>query len=357
MQVFRWVVVYLLVLELMLGIVMPGRIALGPGQRMSYPVVEKNSRSVDIYLESVQHQIEEQHLDDYIVILGDSVAYSGPGPSSQSIAAHLQRIAGQQGTKAPQIFNLSFPAMQTGDIYTMLLKLDQYGISTDRVIINVLYAGFLPRDPGPPPVFWLKQDLKELDKVSYTYSANYLYANGYQEPRIFYGTLKNQIWQQAALLKYKDFIRLELQEQWSAFKHDPLTDDSIGDARPWYEKPELPELLQQDQYQRDFSDQAINLDESNPQVYFLEKIEEYQRNKHTLVFLAGTNQDLMKAQVSRPGYKANLQAIDGYMSDQSFDYINLQGKIPDMLFTDHVHFTGEGYYEAARLLWQEWTRS
>jgi hypothetical protein len=38
---------------------------------MSYPVVEKNSRSVDVYMESVQRQIKEQHLDDYILILGD----------------------------------------------------------------------------------------------------------------------------------------------------------------------------------------------------------------------------------------------------------------------------------------------
>jgi hypothetical protein len=159
-------------------------------------------------------------------------------------------------------------------------------------------------------VFWLKQDLKELDKISYAYTANYLYANGYQEPRIFYGTLKNQIWQQAALLKYKDFIRLELREILSLLKHDPLTDDSIGDARPWYEKPELPELLQQDQYQRDFSDQPL-IWMYQPRSTSWKRSKSIRQQAYSGILAVPT--DLMKVRYPTR-YQANLQAIDGYMA-------------------------------------------
>lgn len=356
MQVFRWFVVYLLFLELALAAIMPGRITLG--QRMDYSVVEKNQKAIDIYLESIQHQIKQEHLDDYIIILGDSVAYSGPGPSSQSIGAHLQALyLAQQGAHAPQVFNLSFPAMQVGDIYTMLLKFDQYGISTDNVIINVLYAGFLPRHPGPPAVFWLKQDLRQLAPEAYQRVDDHLQANGYQVPRPFYGTLHDVIWQKVALFKYKDFLHREAKSQWVAWNQAEESNDAIGDDRPWYDKPELPELLQQEQYQRDFSDQKIDMSPANPQIFFLNKIIEHQQGKKTLIFLAGTNQELMKDRVSSPGYQTNLNRIDNFLSDQPVTYLNLQGVIPDQLFTDHVHLTGEGYRELARILGEKWMRS
>lgn len=356
MRAFRWAVVYLLLLELILALFMPGRISLG--QRMDYPVVEKNSQAIDVYLQSVQQQIREQRLDNYIIILGDSVAYSGPGPSSQSIGAHLQELlSAQEGDNAPRIFNLSFPAMQAGDIYTMLLKLDQYGISTDQVIIDVLYAGFLPRHPDPPAVFWLKQDLQQLDPLSYQRVAENLQANGYNPPRFFYDNMRNAIWRNAALLKYKDFIRREAKMKWADLNHAMEAGDAIGDARPWYNKPELPELLQQAQYQRDFGGQSIDTSMSNPQIYFLNKIIEHQQGKRTLVFLAGTNQELMKDRVFSAGYLANLQRIDAYLTSQPVTYINMQGMIDDQLFTDHVHLTGKGYQQVARLLWEKWNRS
>jgi len=48
------------------------------------------------------------------------------------------------------VFNLFFKGTQLGDFYTMLFMLDQQAISTNRVILNVRYASYVPRTPYQP---------------------------------------------------------------------------------------------------------------------------------------------------------------------------------------------------------------
>lgn len=352
MQVIRWVAAYLLILELVLNLVLPDRTFFH--QRMDYSTVEKNHAAIDLYLESIKHEIESQNLQNYIILLGDSVGYSGPGPSSQSISANLQRMdALKKGEEPLRVFNLAFPAMQAGDIYTMLLKLDRFGISTNRVIINVLYAGFVAREPGPPAVFWLQQDLQRLDPHAYRQIRDHLQVNGYEGKWSFYRFLHDEVWKRVALLKYKDLLIRELQQK----RLETPAEDSIGDARPWYEKPELPDLLGQQQYQRDFNHHPFDMKASNPQILFLDLIIQHQKGKQTMIFLAGTNTELMQARVMHPGYQHNLDQIDRYFAGRTVTYVNLQDQIDPHLYTDHVHLTGEGYREVARLLWKHWSRS
>ena len=116
---------------------------------MNYDMVKNRTTNIDAVLEQVKLIIEKEHLKDYIVILGDSVAYSSPGSSNSSLAYYLNEMAKKEG-KHFLVLNLAMPAMQTGDIYTMLLKMKQHGISNDHVIINVTYAGFVKRAPSPP---------------------------------------------------------------------------------------------------------------------------------------------------------------------------------------------------------------
>jgi lysophospholipase L1-like esterase len=46
-----------------------------------------------------------------------------------------------------------------------------------------------------------------------------------------------------------------------------------------------------------------------------------------------------------------LKAIDNYFAQAQVKYIDLEGKLDDSLFTDHTHFTAEGYKAMAALLW------
>jgi lysophospholipase L1-like esterase len=91
--------------------------------------------------------------------------------------------------------------------------------------------------------------------------------------------------------------------------------------------------------------------EYNPDIYFIEKILKHQQGKETVVVLNGANQTLLKQYVDKPGYQANMKAIDSYFHQKHVKYLNLEGKIADSLFTDHTHFIAEGYKTMAALLW------
>lgn len=347
MRTFKYLLIYLIIIQFALYYIVPLNMVFG--YRMDYDLVKDNIHNIDTVLEQISKEIKQKDLEDYIIILGDSVSFSGPGDSEQSIGYYLQKNL-QEEFKERRVFNLSMPAMQAGDIYTMLLKLDKHGISSENLIFNITYAGFVSRNPDPPSVFWLKDDLKDLDPESFFFVKDNLDANDYSKGSKNYisylrNFLKNSVLPQVSLFQYKDFIKNALTKGNES--------DALGDARVWSEKEGLRELLKQQEYQKGFSPVPFDMTKSNPQVYFLNKILEHQYGKNTLVFLAGTNEILMTEEVNKKGYQENLQRINDYFKDKPVEYINFQGKIDENYFSDHVHLTAEGHRWLAEILYSK----
>lgn len=346
MKGLRYVIIYLLIIQFALGTFLP--LDLVYGYRFDYSLVKDNLSLIDTILEKIKQEIDKENLEDYIIILGDSVAFSGPGDSEHSLGFYMEQMLVERDVR---VFNLSMPAMQLGDVYTMLLKLDKYGISTDNLIFNLTYAGFVERNPDPPAVFWLKDDLKKLDKGSYEVVAENLALNDYSQNQKkswltgLQNFIEEEVYPRIALFKYKDFLRKGVAE-----KVKGPASDALGDDRPWYEKEGLRSLLETPEYQKGFLPQPFDMSRANPQIFFCEKILEHQQGKNNLAFLAGTNEELMQVEVEKEGYQANLHLIDQYFATKDIKYLNLQGQIPQELFSDHVHLTGEGYAQLARII-------
>lgn len=350
MKAFKYLLLYLLIIELLLPVVVPLDTAYH--YRMNYTVVKDNTANIDVILDQIKRQIKSQGLEDYIVILGDSVAYSGPGPADQSIGAGLQEYYQEKG-QVRAVFNLSMPAMQVGDIYTMLLKLDEHGICTDKLILNLIYAGFTERQPDPSVVFWLQKDLARLDPAGFKQVKLQLEANG-SIPRVGLAQRLNSFMtQRLAIFRYKDFIKADLQERlgkWIGWEAANV----LGDPRPWYQKEGLKKLLDTPVYHKSFAVKPFDMSDGNPQIYFLDKILDHQRGKETLIFMAPLNAELMP-QVEEPGYQENLQRIKVYFADKPVKYIDFHGSIDQRLFSDHVHLIGPGYSLIAHRLGEEFT--
>ncbi|MEN6326852.1 MAG: hypothetical protein ABFD18_11685, partial [Syntrophomonas sp.] len=229
-------------------------------------------------------------------------------------------------------------------------------ISTQTIIINVIYAGFIERQPAPAIVFWLKDDLRKMDYQTFQHIKPQLITNGYSEKQELNQLTRNYIETHLDLFRYRAIIKSNLNKQYQSLRYGKLTDDSIGDARPWYEKKELPGILKQPEYQQGFSSQPFDMTEHNPQIYFLNKIIDHQQGSNTLIFLAGVNDTLMKDQVIDPDYQKNLALIDNYFSGQPVQYLNCQGRINPQYFTDHIHLTSDGYRQLAKILWNSFNR-
>ncbi len=97
MRTCKYLLLYLLIIELTLPFLVPLGVAYH--YRMNYAVVKDNTGNIEIILDQIERQIRSKQLHDYIIILGDSVAYSGPGPSSQSLGVYLEAYYRQKGKK------------------------------------------------------------------------------------------------------------------------------------------------------------------------------------------------------------------------------------------------------------------
>jgi hypothetical protein len=351
MRSFKYVIVYLVIIQLVLPFLIPLNWVYN--YRMDYEIVKNRIEDLDGVLEQISRKIKKQGEKNYLVILGDSVAYSGPGQPEQSISYYLSEIATREGKKLP-VYNLALPAMQTGDIYTVLLKLEEYGIRTDNLIINLVYSGFVERNPDPPSVFWLERELKRLDPVAYSQVADNLAANkgpkkGLKQTFVGWEKgLSSFLYRRLSLLRYKDYLFSALV---SIFQQNRPEDPYAG--KPWFEKEFLWDLLKQPEYQKGFSDRELVMEENNPQIYFLNRIISRQEDKTTLIFLAPVNSALMQDNVNKPGYRKNLQLIDHFFADKPVAYLNLHDAVSQELFSDHVHLIPEGYSYLSDLLWEK----
>ncbi|HWP97077.1 MAG TPA: hypothetical protein VN426_09515 [Syntrophomonadaceae bacterium] len=353
MKVLKYMVIYMLVLQLTLPYTVPLHSAYL--YRMNYNLVKDNLDDIDVILDKISQQIEKEQLQDYIIILGDSVAFSGPGSSNTSLGYYLENLAKHSNLRTPlRVFNLAMPGMQTGDVYTMLLKLDQHKISTDHVIFNLIYAGFVERDPSPSVVFWLKDDLHDLDIDSFNRVLPNLTANNYHYQQGLPILFNKMVQKNVALFAYRDLIYKYCSDVYYDVRFGRVPDDSLGDAGPWFNKSYLSELLQEPEYQRDWSTKPFDMSSNNPQIYFLNKIIKHQDGKNTLVFLAAVNEKLLGDIVPLADYSNNVAQIDNYFRNKPVKYVNMQGKIDQALFSDWVHLTGAGYQELSKILWDNY---
>ncbi len=349
MKAVKYIILFMLAIQLFL----PSTLSMADvyHNRMDYELVKSNLHDIDAILEQMRKEIKQKKLKDYVVVLGDSVLYGSPGDSNQVFNAFLQNEP-----DAPVIFNLSMPAMQLGDYYVMLLKLKEFGISTDRLLFNIRYASFIERDPYPAAVFWLKDELHRLDPVTYAQRLDHLKLTGYNPPDGFYERyryfLHEIVIPKVSLFRYQDAIKMKFRHKWLALNDEPIPSDALGDPRPWYEK-DFTDFMKDPELIRSFSDKPFDLTANNPDIYFLNKIIAEQKGKQTIVVLTGTNHEMMKDYVHKPQYVANMTTLDRYMAQLPVKYANLEGRIPNALFTDHTHLTPEGYEKLADIIWDE----
>ncbi|UJF33600.1 hypothetical protein [Paenibacillus hexagrammi] len=304
-------------------------------------------------LEAIKRDISAKQLQDYVIVLGDSVFYGSPGKSEDAFTAVIDKELTNEHPR--QIYNLSLPASQIGDIYAMLLKLDQYGISTNHLIFNVRYASFVPRLSYESALFWWLDDLRSVDPIAYqrslpseeTARPNNLYVK-------FKGELEQVILPYYRLYAYRDYLNEALNHAWARGTGGVIPSDELGPSIPWYEK-DTSDALEQLEIKRAFSDAPFDLSERNVDIYFLNKIINHQKMKDTLIVMTGTNHSLMKSFIDMPGYQENAKRINEYLSALPVQFLNLEGKVPDNLFTDHTHLLPEGYRELGHFVWEAFT--
>ncbi|MFZ5826750.1 MAG: hypothetical protein ACOY94_20870 [Bacillota bacterium] len=339
---WKYVIGYLLVIQLGLGLVVPQRWLYD--HRVPYEVFKEDPRIIDLVLDHIDRQIKRERLTNYVIMLGDSVGYSGPGGPKQSIGYYMEELSREQG-KPLKVFNLALPAMQTGDIYVVLLKLRQRGIATDRVIINLLYGGFVARNPDPPIAFWLADDLAKLDLAAWKRFREHLARNGRTpDDRSPSALFDRHFAPKISLLAYRPVLKGQIMKRLKPGAKE------VYDTRPWTEKPELPRILAGYEYQNAFNPAPFVMTEQNPQIYFLQKIIAHTGASRPLIYLTPTNQELMKANVSQKGYQENLGRIDAWFQGKPVTYLNWERSLEDRLFSDHVHLTPEGYRILAEML-------
>ena len=357
MKTAAYFCVYLLFLQIALPYLAPAQLLYD--QRLNYDLVKDRPTNIEAVLEQVKLTIDRENLREYVVILGDSVAYSNPGPAVESLASRLNESWRLEGAGYP-VFNLAMPAMQTGDFYTLLLAMQRHGISSDRLILNVTYAGFIKRDPEPPAVYWLTAQLKDLDDAAYAQIEPTLpdYARLAPVKLTDWGTVKRRgatlLYEKVNLLKYKDLWQSYLTLSYSRLRRQPTP--APAETQPWFTKDFLPELLRQPEYQRDYDPTPFVMDESNPQCYFLDKIMALQEGKHTLVFLSGINDQLMAEELNQPGYQANLARIDAFFAERDVVYLDTYYLMDNELFSDHIHLTKAGYAQLSGILLEQITQ-
>lgn len=329
--------------------------------RSDYQLGLNNIKDLDVTLEKIKLEIRQKQIKNYGIILGDSVFYGSPGNSDQVVNVFMEgELRKATGDPNYRLFNLAFPAMQNGDLYVMLLKLDRLGISTDHLILNTRYSSFVPRTPGPRAVFWFYDDLRKLDRSSYDHVLPQLMANGIKPPSTFYEVTKN--WLNQDVLPsfnpyaYRDYFRKMLKNFALTTLNLPIPDDALGDIRPYYEKDYLEEYIHMDEVKDSYNDQPFDMTSSNYDIYFMDKIMEHQKNKKTLLVLTGANQTLLNSYIDKPGYKANLASIDRYLGSKPVEYLNLEGVIPDTYFTDHTHLIPDGYSKLSEIVLQHYPK-
>ncbi|MFZ5351354.1 MAG: hypothetical protein ACOZCL_01380 [Bacillota bacterium] len=356
-RVAIFMIIYLALLNYIIPFAIPDRIVYN--YRINFDIVKNDISNIDAALEHVKRTIEKEKIKSYVIILGDSVAYGSPGPAHGSIGYYLNKLS-YEDDKDICFFNLAIPAMQTGDVYTMLLKLWDYDISTDNLIINIWYSNFVKRTYGHPVATWLSEELRKMDYEAYERVENNLicerislnqqkHGKAVYKDRAFAVEIKNKVQEHFNMLKYKDYLRGGAHQIYEALRGRIPEMQAV---QPWYEKAWLVSYMKREEIQWYMNDEPFRMDTHNEDIFFWERILKLQENKNTLVFLAAINEKLLPRETSRQGYKENLKRITDYFSCKDIDFIDFNGKTDYGLFSDHVHLTPKGYRYIAGVLWE-----
>ncbi len=353
---------YLLIINSSIPYIVPSRVVYN--HRVNFNVVKNRAANIDAAIEQIKITIKKEKIKDYIIIIGDSVSYGSPGPPHGSLGYYLNRIS-KESNKQLNFFNLAIPSMQIGDIYTILLKLKKYGLSDKNIIINICYSSFVKRTYGHPVATWFSEELEQLDYTAYSkVEYNLLSEKEAVNPanpneKILKKTnivsrLFDDLFKKINILKYKDYLQQGFLEVYNTMrKRTPIQNK----AEPWYTKEWLKDYMKQDEIQWGLSDEAFILNDSNEDIYFLEKILKMQKQNNLLIYLAALNRDLLYEETSKAGFNENLERIDKLFASKEVDYINFDKKINSNFFSDHIHLIPKGYYYMAQEIWklvEEW---
>lgn len=341
----RWTVGFVLlfcvVLQATIGLMIPTRWFYN--YRVDYESVKGNmAAGLHLAIDRIAAEIEANPNQEYVVLLGDSVTYSGPGGPEQSIGYYLEQWGGAQG-RPLKVYNLAEPGMMAGDIYTVLLMLQERQVPLKRVALNLIYAGFPARGPGQPYFGWLGEELHRLDRTAWER------AGGSESQRPDWTKrFRQTILGPLALWQYRDVLRAHLL---APFGLGASTE--VIDVRPWTEKPTLKELMRQPLYQSVVDPRPLDLTEANPNVYLWNRMIERLEGSDVLVYFSPVNQGLMGEWTKEPGYQANVKQIDALFTSKPIRYVNWEsGLLDDALFTDHLHMVPEGYQRLAAAIGQ-----
>jgi hypothetical protein len=348
---YQKTIIFVLLYLVFLQLLIPTFINLAPiyNYRIEYDLIKNRPENIHIALQQIAKIVKDQKLQDYIVIVGDSAAYSSPGTPEQSIGYYLEKYYQEENNKT-RVFNISLPSNQVGDIYTLLLMLDEYGISREHIIVNIIYTGFVVRNPYPSPVFWFYDELRKRDKVAYVDTLDMLVKNNKVKESVSYfdfETIKKDIYRHIAILNYKDVIKAFIINRFGDVKNSIIDED----GQTWHEKEFLVEMLKDPMQYRIFWDEDFDMSSDNFQVYFLNRIVELQNGKHTLFYLAPFNKELMDLVEATPNYDENIALIDDYFTSNGLQYLDLTHQIPYELYSDHIHLIPEGYQLVSKKLW------
>ncbi|GIP41054.1 hypothetical protein J31TS4_43340 [Paenibacillus sp. J31TS4] len=349
-KAIKYAVAFLFLLQAMLPYLLP----LEPlyDYRVREDKFAQDSRNYHALLDRLKVEIDDNRIRDYIVILGDSVAYGSAVQPEESVGYYMEQLRVKEGGYGkPAIFNLAQPGMQAGDMYAMLLLLDRYGISTDRVVLNVRYDDFAPRRPGPAIAALLPDTLHDLDRDSYAHLEPQLASNGHHTPGNRLGQslayARDQIAASVSLIRYKDVLAEQASlayERYFESRAQAYSEQEQSVPAEADVPAEVPSTL---------SRETFDLTDASPQVYMLEKIMEHQKGKETLVFLAGINETAHAEELADTRVRDNLQRINGYFADKPVKYLNLQGRLTDEYYADDVLYNANGYRAIAAMLWEE----
>lgn len=336
-----FLLIFLLSTELIFASVFPTRYVYN--QRINYDVFKDNIYSIETTIKSIKRIIKNENIENYYIFIGDSVGYGTPCPPDKTISSYLNHLSKKDGEDI-RFFNLALPSTMFGDYYTVLLLLDKYGVSTDNVVLNFSYWEIGTKNP----TYWFKHYLEELDKDSY----NKMLQLGTIKEDSMWEVTKSELYHFAnnniSIVKYSGFTTNKIKLLSNKLLREPETILSV-----WSSKEDLKKNISKPENRWYFSDAKFDMTEKSAQIYFLKKIIDKQKNRNITFILNAMNNELLKEETSKQGYKDNISSIEKFFSNNNASFINYNNKIDYKFFSDHVHLLPEGYYFVAQDLWNK----
>lgn len=336
-----FLIIFLISTEIIFAYAFPTRYVYN--QRINYDVFKDNVYSIELAVKSIKKTVIRENIKNYYICIGDSVGYGTPCPPDKTISSYLNVISKKEG-KDIRFFNLALPSSMFGDFYTVLLLLQKYGVSTDNVILNFSYWEINAKTP----TYWFNHYLEELDSNSY----KKMVESGAIKKDSLWKNIKAEIYHFAnrniGIIGNSGFVTNKIKS---------TTNNLLKESKPalsvWSSKADLKNAMKKSENKWYFSDKKFNLTETGIQIYFIDKIIELQKDKNILFVLNATNNELLKDETLKQGYKDNINAIEKLFNDKNAKFLNYNNKVDYKLFSDHVHLLPDGYSFIAQDLWNK----